>query len=79
MLRTDEDRQQAKASRMRKRIGATKRVQVQSQSACACANPKEKPQVCPSAIEDLVKQVATLQSQLTSFMAEKKKDRKVTA
>ncbi|KAL0160010.1 hypothetical protein M9458_043735, partial [Cirrhinus mrigala] len=79
MLRTEEDRQQAKASRMRKHIGATKRVQVQSQSACACANPKEKPQVCPSAIEDLVKQVATLQSQLTSFMAEKKKDRKVTA
>lgn len=77
MLRTEEDRQQAKASRMRKHIGATKRVQVQSQSACA--DPKEKPQVCPSAIEDLVKQVATLQSQLTSFMAEKKKDRKGTA
>lgn len=78
MLRTEEDRQQAKASRMRKHIGATKRVQVQSQSACACAcaDPKEKPQVCPSAIEDLVKQVATLQSQLTSFMTEKKKDRK---
>lgn len=79
MLRTEEDRQQAKASRMRKHIGATKRVQVQSQSACACAIPKENPQVCPSAIEDLVKQVATLQSQLTSFMAEKRKDRKVTA
>lgn len=77
MLRTEEDRQQAKASRMRKHIGATKRVQVQSQSACA--DPKEKPQVCPSAIEDLVKQIATLQSQLTSFMAEKKKDRKGTA
>lgn len=74
MLRTEEDRQQAKASRMKRHMGATKqRVQVQSQSACACSDSKEKPAVSPSALEDLVKQVATLQSQLTSFMAEKKR------
>lgn len=74
MLRTEEDRQQTKASRMKKHIGATKqRVQIQSQDACACAEPKDKPEVNLNAIEDLKKQVASLQSQLASFMTQKKK------
>ena len=73
MVRTEEDRQQQKASRMKKHFGATKqRAQLQAQGACAWAEPEEKPEVSPNAIEDLVKQVASLQSQLTTFMAKKK-------
>ena len=73
MVRTEEDRQQQKASRMKKHFGATKqRAQLQSQGACAWAEPKENPEVSPNAIEELMKQVASLQSQLTTFMTQKK-------
>lgn len=73
MLRTEEDRQQAKASRMKKHIGTTRqRAQLQLQSTWACVEPKEKSEVSPSVIEDLGRQVASLQSQLTSFMAQTK-------
>lgn len=72
MLRTEEDRQAAKASRMRKHVGSTKhRVQLQSQSGCVL-EPAEDPKLDPSGINDLRKQVASLQSQLTTLMAQKK-------
>ena len=71
-LRTEEDRQAAKASRMRKHVGSTKqRVQLQSQSSCIF-EPTQNPETQPSAIDDLRKQVASLQSQLTTLMAQKK-------
>ncbi|XP_060790829.1 paraneoplastic antigen Ma3 homolog [Neoarius graeffei] len=72
MLRTKEDRQAAKASRMRKHVGSIKqRVQLQSQSSFIF-EPTENPETNPSAIDDLRKQVASLQSQLTTLMAQKK-------
>lgn len=72
MLRTEEDRQAAKASRMRKHVGSTKhRVQLQSQSGCVL-EPTEDPKPDPSGIDDLRKQVASLQSQLTTLMAQNK-------
>lgn len=72
LLRTEEDRQQAKATRMKRHVGATKqRVQVQSHTACACARSEEELESIPNPIEDLRKQVASLQSQLTSYMSQK--------
>lgn len=72
MIRSEEDRQQAKTSRMRKHIGITKqRAQLQFQGAYVC-EPEEKHESSISAIEDLRKQVASLQSQLTTFMSQKK-------
>ncbi|XP_027010841.2 zinc finger CCHC domain-containing protein 12-like [Tachysurus fulvidraco] len=73
LLRTEEDRQLAKASRMKKHIGPTRqRGQLQLQSAWACGESKEKSEVSLSVIEDLGRQIASLQSQLTYFMAQKK-------
>lgn len=75
ILRTEEDRQAAKASRMRKHVGSTKqRVQLQSQSSCIF-EPTENPETQPSAIDDLRKQVASLQSQLTTLASQKKSKR----
>ena len=72
MIRSEEDRQQAKSSRMNKHIGITKqRAQVQFHGAYVC-EPEEKGESGISAIEDLRKQVASLQSQLTTFMSQKK-------
>ncbi|CAI5689846.1 unnamed protein product [Oreochromis niloticus] len=72
MIRSEEDRQQAKTSRMRKHIGSTKqRTQLQFQGAHVC-EPEEKHESSIAAIEDLRKQVASLQSQLTTFMSQKK-------
>ncbi|KAK0132637.1 Paraneoplastic antigen Ma1 [Merluccius polli] len=72
MIRSEEDRQQAKSSRMRKHIGTTKqRAQLQFHNAYVC-EPEEKDESSISAIEDLKKQVASLQSQLTTFMSQKK-------
>ncbi|KAM3849153.1 LOW QUALITY PROTEIN: obscurin-like [Diretmus argenteus] len=57
MLRTEEDRQQAKDSRMKKHIGTTKpRVQLQSHSTYSCVS-EEKHEDSPGAIEDLKKQL----------------------
>lgn len=57
---------------MRKHVGPTKqRVQLQSQSGCIF-ELTENPETQPSAIDDLRKQVASLQSQLTTFMAQNK-------
>lgn len=72
MIRSEEDRQQAKTNRMRKHIGTTKqRTQLQFQGAHVC-EPEEKHGSSIAAIEDLRKQVASLQSQLTTFMSQKK-------
>lgn len=72
MIRSEEDRQQAKTNRMKKHIGITKqRAQLQFQGAYVC-EPEEKHESSISAIEDLRKQVASLQSQLTTFMSQKK-------
>lgn len=72
MIRTEEDRQAAKARRMQKHVGSTKqRVQLQAQSSCSFVST-ENTEPVPSAIDDLKKQVASLQSQLTTFMAQKK-------
>lgn len=71
MIRSEEDRQQAKSSRMKKHIGITKqRAQVQFHGAYVC-EPEEKDESSISAIEDLRKQVASLQRQLTTFMSQK--------
>lgn len=75
IIRTEEDRQAAKASRMRKHVGSTKqRVQLQSQSSCIF-EPTENPETQPSAIDDLRKQVASLQSQLTTLVSQEKSKR----
>lgn len=75
VLRTEEDRQAAKASRMRKHVGSTKqRVQLQSQSSCSF-EPTERPDTQPSAIDELRKQVASIQSQLTTLVSQKKPKR----
>lgn len=72
MIGSEEDRQQAKTSRMRKHIGTTKqRTQLQFPGAHVC-EPEEKHESSIAAIEDLRKQVASLQSQLTTFMSQKK-------
>ena len=71
MIRSEEDRQQAKSCRMKKHIGITKqRAQVQFHGAYVC-EPEEKDESSISAIEDLRKQVASLQSQLTTYMSQK--------
>ncbi len=72
MVRSEEDRQQAKASRMKKHMGATKqKAQLQFHGAYSCV-PEESHETSLSAIEDLRNQVASLQSQLTSFMQPKR-------
>lgn len=71
MIRSEEDRQQAKNSRMRKHISTSKqRVQLQFQGAYGC-DLEGKDESSNSAIEKLQKQVASLQSQLTMFMSQK--------
>lgn len=76
LIRSEEDRQQAKSSRMKKHIGTMKhRAQLQLQGAYACETEQES-QSSNSAIEDLRKQVASLQSQLTTFMTQKKEKNK---
>lgn len=72
MIRSEEDRQQAKSSRMKNHIGITKqRAQVQFHDAYVC-EPEENSASTINVIEDLRKQVASLQSQLTTFMSQKK-------
>lgn len=72
MIRSEEDRQQAKTSHMKKHIGTTKqKAQLQFHGAYGC-EPEEKHESSITAIEDLRKQVASLQSQLTTFMSQQK-------
>ncbi|RXN37019.1 zinc finger CCHC domain-containing 12-like protein [Labeo rohita] len=72
MIRSEEDRQQAKSSRMKKHIGITKqKTHVQFHGAYV-SETEEKNVSSIGDIEDLRKQVASLQSQLTTFMSQKK-------
>lgn len=72
MICSEEDRQQAKSCRMKKHIGITKqRAQVQFHGAYPC-ELEEKNESNVNALADLRKQVASLQSQLTTFMSQKK-------
>lgn len=71
MIRSEEDQQQAKSCLMKKHIGITKQqAKVQFYGAYDC-EPEEKGSNI-NIIEDLRKQVASLQSQLTTFMSQKK-------
>ncbi|XP_054872810.1 zinc finger CCHC domain-containing protein 12-like [Amphiprion ocellaris] len=73
MLRTEEDRQAAKDARMKKHISSTKqRAHIHSQSTCGCAQLQEQPETRLNAVEDLKKQIASLQSQLASVISQKK-------
>lgn len=73
MIRSKEDQQQANSSRMKKHIGTTnQRAQLQFHSAHS-GEPEEKNESSVNAIEDLRRQGASLQSQLTTFMLQKKK------
>ncbi|RXN02809.1 zinc finger CCHC domain-containing 12-like protein [Labeo rohita] len=72
MIRSEEDRQQAKSNRMKKHIGITKqKAHVQFHGAYV-SETEEKNVSSIGDIEDLRKQVASLQSQLTTFMSQKK-------
>lgn len=72
MIRSEEDRQEAKSSRMKKHIGVTKqKAQVQFHDAHGC-ELEERSASANNVIEDLRKQVASLQSQLTTFMSQGK-------
>ena len=71
LLRTEEDRQLAKESRMKKHANTTKqRVHLSSHSACDACGATSEPAL--SAINDLKKQMNDLQSQLSSLLAQKK-------
>ena len=78
LLRTEEDRQLTKATRMKKHIGGTKqRAQLQSHTAYSYTAPEgaesdEEQENYTDPLEDIRKQVASLQSQLTTFMSQKK-------
>lgn len=68
LLRTEEDRQLAKESLMKKHISSSKhRANLQSQSAstCSCGHSDS------SAIEELRKQMHKLQSQMSALLAKK--------
>lgn len=71
ILRTEEDRQAAKTSRMRKHVGPSKQ-RAQLQSVSCGFEPTENPEAQSSAIDDLRKQVASLQSQLTTLVSQTK-------
>lgn len=73
MLCTEEDRQAAKATRMKKHLGSTKRrAMAYSQSGCVCRAQQAASEPDFSPLMELKKQVAALQSQLTSLMAKKR-------
>lgn len=67
MLRTEEDRQLAKETLMKKHIPSVKHranLQTHSTSACACGHSSDS-----SAIEDLRKQMLKLQSQMSALLS----------
>uniref|UniRef100_A0A8P4GLL8 CCHC-type domain-containing protein n=1 Tax=Dicentrarchus labrax TaxID=13489 RepID=A0A8P4GLL8_DICLA len=71
LLRTEEDRQEAKVMRMKQHLGATKQKAVSHvQSVYDCGETQAESDV--SSIHELRKQVAVLKSQLTSLMKKKK-------
>ena len=69
LLRTEEDRQLAKETRMKKQSSTSKKhVNLSSHSACACGASE----LDSNAIKDLQKQMTELQDQLTSLLSQKK-------
>ncbi|XP_028435268.1 paraneoplastic antigen Ma1-like [Perca flavescens] len=71
LLRTEEERQEAKAMRMKQHLGTTKQKAVSHvQTVCNCGETQAEPDT--SSINELRKQVADLKSQLTSFMKKKR-------
>lgn len=74
MRRTEEDRQAAKATRMKKHLGATRqRAVVHSQGTCTCRELQAVIQPESDPLTDVKKQVASLQSQFTTLMSKKNK------
>lgn len=68
MLRTEEDRQLAKETLMKKHIPSVRhhvKLQTHSTSACACDHTSDT-----SAIEELKKQTLRLQSQMSALLAQ---------
>ncbi|XP_043960348.1 uncharacterized protein LOC122824151 [Gambusia affinis] len=66
-LRTEEDRQIAKESLMRKHIQSSKqKVTIQSQSTCSCGH-----ETVNEELKELKKQIQQLQQQMSSFMSKK--------
>ncbi|XP_032413725.1 uncharacterized protein LOC116716874 [Xiphophorus hellerii] len=66
-LRTEEDRQIAKESLMRKHIHSSKqKVTIQSQSTCSCGHVTVNEE-----LKELKKQIQQLQRQMSSFMSRK--------
>jgi len=73
LVRTEEDRQAAKVTRMKKHLGSHRqRVVASSQSACVC-NQQASFQPESDPLTELRQQVASLQSQLTMLMSKKTK------
>lgn len=71
LLRTEEDRQEAKATRMKRHLGVTKQKAVlHEQSVCDCDETHARCEA--NSINELRKQVTDLKSQLTSLMNKKK-------
>lgn len=71
LLRTEEDRQEAKVMRMKQHLGTTKqRAASHMQTVCNCGETQAESDA--GSIHELRKQVADLESQLTSLMKKKK-------
>lgn len=74
MLRTEEDRQATKAIRMKKHLNSTRqRAMMHSQNICTCNELQAVIQPESDPVTDLKKQVASLQSQLTTLLSKKNK------
>lgn len=71
MIRSEEDRQEAKSTRMKRHMGITKQKAQVHYHDVYVLEPEENTGAI-NVIEDLRKQVASLQSQLTTFMSQKK-------
>lgn len=73
LVRTEEDRQAGKATRMKKHLSIHRqRAMASSQSTCVCSQQTAfHPESGP--LTELKQQVASLQSQLTTLMSEKAK------
>jgi len=82
MLRTEEDKHTAKVTRMKQHLGSSKqRALMHSQRVWASVEPeqREAPEVVSLATEtqELKKQIATLQSQLTNLITKPKTQKKL--
>ncbi|GAA6084695.1 uncharacterized protein LOC109202349 [Tachysurus ichikawai] len=73
LILTEEDRQAAKVTRMKKHLGTHRqRAMTSSQNACVCSQHAAfQPESDP--LTDLKQQVASLQSQLTTLISKKAK------